>query len=431
MFSVFIQYLFLLSSYPIARWVLPHIKTRKKSIIFHITFGMGMCALLYKTGLISALIMLIIGYCILDKNPYIVLLISYSMNFLILLQIYFPNHPRVCNLARMIFFKTVATSFNLYDGKKADSKDIKFTKRQKVCYLTKKPTFYEWLAYCFTPFGAVAPSFYEFRLFNLILDLGEKQRKISEESRLKALNCLKQSSLYFSIYFGFRHYFGFSFYKSDFFLSFNVFVRIFLVLFLGAIIYSRFFMQWKAVDAGLFQAGFLDSGILDEDEFTSLSLFNLLSKKKISEFGKAFNHTVNLFRSNYLSSRSNDSGLNQSLYNGISFVLKPFLKGPYGGYFLGVFEKKLFVTAEKFIQILAPNYTENFLWVEYAFTQIFMIANKASIRFKTIYAFIYVNFVILFFFWICASVIIVVGYFLTKSGNDKNKIEEEKQIKND
>lgn len=119
------------------------------------------------------------------------------------------------------------------------------------------------------------------------------------------------------------------------------------------------------------------------------------------------------------------------MFNGISFVLKPFLKGPYGGYFLGVFEKKLFVSAEKFIQILAPNYTENFLWVEYAFTQIFMIANKASIRFKTIYAFIYVNFVILFFFWICASVIIVVGYFLTKSENNKNKIEEEKQIKND
>ncbi|KAK8838035.1 Lysophospholipid acyltransferase 1 [Tritrichomonas musculus] len=424
MFSAFVQYLFILSSYPLARWILPHIKTRNNSIIFHITFGFLSCVLLYKTGLISALVMLTIGYYILDNNPYIVLLISFSMNFLTqLLQLYFPNHPRVCSFSKMIFFKIVATSFNLYDGKKLKTKDDEFTKRQKITYLTQKPTLYEWLAYCFTPFGAVSLSFYEFRLFNIILEIGSPKRQLSKESQTKAFKCLQQSFLHFTVYFGFRHLFSLKFYKSEFFLSLNVIVRIFLVLFLGVIIYSRFFMQWKAVDAGLYEAGFLDSGIIEEDEFNSLSLFNLLSKSSTKEFSKAFNHTTNLFWSNYLKSRAPESGISQSAYDMASFFLKPFLRGPYGGYLLGAFERKLFVSAESYIQFLAPKYTSNFFWAEYIFTQVFMIANKASIRFKTIHAFIYVNYVILFFFWMSASAIIVVGFFLSK------KVENEKKEK--
>lgn len=430
MFSVLVQYLFILSSYPIARWVLPHIKTRQNSIYFHAIYGITCCFVLFKTGLISAMILTIVGYYILDKNPYIVMLSSYFINFMIhLLQIFYPNHPRVCNLAKMIFFKIVSTSFNLYDSRKIDlnNENEKFSKRQKICYLKGKPTFCEWLAYCFTPFGSVSPSFYEFRIFEVILETGKSERKISDESKQKAMNCLKESFLYFTIYFGFRHYFRLSFYESEFFTSLNLIFRIILVLFLGLIIYSRFFMQWKAVDAGLFEVGLLDAKILEEDEFSSLSLLNLLSKSSLKDYGKAFNHTSNIFWSIYLNSRGPDSGLKQSTFDAISFFLKPFIRGPYGGYFLGTLERKLYASAEVFLHLVAPNYFAHTFWIDFLFTQISMIANKSSIRFKTIRAFFYVNYVLFFVFWFSAAAIIVVGYFLSK----KKKEKDEKKMKNE
>lgn len=429
MFSVFVQYLFLLSAYPLARWVLPRIQSRQKALVFHITIGLAACSLLYKTRLVYAFVMIAIGYLILDKNPYTVFCIAFFMNTAVhFIQLCFPVSVRVKNLTKMIFFKIVATSFNLADGKNVNQN--KLTKRQKTCQLQKKPTFLEWFGYCITPFGALSPSFYEFRIFEYILDVGKNTQKVSEKSHQKAIDCLKRSFIHFTIYYVFRHYFTLKFYKSEFFLSLNIIFRILYVLVLGIIVFSRDFMFWKVVDASLFAVGIEDSGLLSEDEFSSLTIENLLSKRTIKEWSSAFNHTNELFWKNYLTSRANGSGLSQEIINYIAFVCKPVYKGLCGGFLLGAFEKKLFVAAEKVLHKFAPKYTKTF-WPEYIFTQVFMVLNRSSMRFTTTYSFFYVNYVIYFIFWFIAAAMVLADKFLLKQDdsvqNEKKEKEDDQQ----
>lgn len=434
MFSVFVQYLFLLTSYPIARWILPQLKNKQNIILFNITFGLGICSLLYKTRIILAFSMLTVGYILLDKNPYLTFIISFLMHVSFhIIQIISPNHVQIKGFTRILFCKIVSTSFNLFDGRQDPKKKKNFSNRQKICSLTRKPSYFEWLAYCFTPFGSISPSFYEFRLFEWILNFEGNKEKVSEKSRLKSIECLKQSFLHFLIYFSFRHYFCLAFYQSEFYLNLNLIIRISIMLFLGVIMLNRFFMQWKAVDAGLYEVGFEDSGILSEDEFSSLTLLNLLKKSTIKDYGKAFNHTNNLFWSNYLKSRGADSGISQPLYDTLSTCIKPFFMGLNGGYFLGPFERKLYSRAEKVLHDYAPLLLSNCFWLDYGFTQMFMIASKASIRFKTVYAFFYINYVIDFIFWIVASALVLSGFLLERNAKtdiDNTNVKKD-DIKND
>lgn len=432
MFAVFVQYLFLLSAYPLARWVLPRIKSRQNQLIIHISLGTAACALLFKSRLIFAFIMIVVGYFIIDKNPYMVFVISYLMNIAVhFIQLVWPVSVRVKNLTKILFFKIAATSFNLEDGRNINSEDVKLNKRQKACHLLKKPSFIEWLAYCITPFGALSHSFFEYKLFEHILDLGKNPQIVSEKSRAKALNCLKRSFIHFAIYYMFRHYFTLKFYKSEFFLSLNIFFRIIYVLVLGIIVFSRDFMFWKVVDASLYEAGFEDTGLLDEEEFTSLTIENLLSKKTIKEWSSAFNHTNELFWNNYMVLRGPGSGLSQETIKHIKFFCKPLYKGLYGGYVLGAFEKKLFAEAEKVLHKFKPLYTNTF-WPEYIFTQVFMISNRASMRFNTTYSFFYVNYVIYFIFWLIAAAMALYGKFMLKNDEKKEeKKEGDQHIKNE
>ena len=369
-----------------------------------------------------------------DYNPYYVFAIAYFMNTAVhFVQLVWPINVRVKNLTKMIFFKIVATSFNLADGRKVKEGKAGLNKRQKTFHLLKKPTFLEWIGYCFTPFGAISPSFYEFRLFENILDVGKNPSKISDKSRSKAIECLKRSFVHFVIYYVFRHFFTLKFYKSEFFLSLNILFRILLVLILGIIVFSRDFMFWKVVDASLFEVGFLDSGLVEEDEFTSLTIENLLSQKTIKDWSKAFNHTNEIFWSNYLTLRGPESGLPPKVIEWIAFFCKPIYKGLCGGILLASFEKKLFVAAEKVLHTFAPRFTKDTFWPEYIFTQVFMVLNRASMRFTTVYAFFYVNYVIYFIFWIVAAAMVGYGYYMEKNeaSAPEKKEDDQQHVKKD
>lgn len=431
MFSVLFQYLFLLSAYPLARWVLPHIKSRQNALIIHITLGIAACSFFFRQRIILAVIMITIGYYILDSNPYMVLAVSFFLNTAVhFVQLCWPVHHKVSNLTMIVFYKIVATSFNLEDGRKIKSEDKKLDDHQKSFHLLKKPTFMEWVAYCFTPFGAIANSFYGYRLFDYLLDIGNRQQNVSEKSRSKAIGCLGRSVIYGLIYFCFRHYFSLSFYQSEFFLSLNIIIRIILVLFLGVIIFSKDFMFWKVVDASLYEAGFDDSGIAPESEYTSLTFEYLLSTKTIKDWSFAFNHTNEVFWLNYLTSRGPESGLGPSVVGWIAYFAKAIYKGLCGGIMLASFEKSLFSQAEKVLRAVVPRYTKS-IWPTYLFAQITMIMNRTSMRFKTTYTFFYVNYVIYFIFWIISAIIVVAGRFLIKNEETEQpkKEKEEEHIK--
>lgn len=369
--------------------------------------------------------MITAGYYILDSNPYTVLLISFIMNSAVhFVQFLWPIHHKVSNLTMIVFYKIVATSFNLEDGRKIKSGDKELDNHSKAVHLLKKPSFIEWVAYCFTPFGSISNSFYEYKFFDYILDLGNNSQKVSDKSRSKAIGCLLRSAIYGSIYFCFRHYFDLKFYESEFFLSLNIIIRIILVLFLGVIIFSKDFMFWKVVDASLYEAGLADSGItVPEDEYTSLTFEYLLSKKTIKDWSFSFNHTNEVFWLYYLSKRGPESGLGPSVIGWISYFAKVIYKGFYGGIMLASFEKSLFQKAEKVIATVVPRYTKS-LWPYYLFAQITMTMNRTSMRFKTTFTFFYVNYVIYFVFWILSAIIVVAGMFLIKP---EEAVQEKKE----
>lgn len=430
MYSVLFQYVFLLTSYPLARWILPHIKSKQNALILHIVLGVAACTFFFRERIILALIMITVGYYILDSNPYTVFAVSFFMNTVIhFVQLVWPVHHKISNLTMIVFYKIVATSFNLEDGRKIKQQEKQLDKRQRNFALLQKPTFFEWLSYCFTPFGSISNSFYEYKLFDYLLNIGNNPNKASDKSKSKALLCLLRSLVYSAIYYCFRHYFSLDFYKSEFFLSLNFFVRILLVLFLGIIIFSKDFMLWKAVDAGLYAAGFEDSGFATETDFSSLTFEFLLSTKTIKEWSGAFNYTNELFWSNYLTLRGPESGLGPTVVYWIMFFAKPIYKGLYGGILLASFEKKLFEKAEKVLMAVVPRFTKSF-WPVYIFAQAAMTLNRASMRFKTTYTFFYVNEVINYSFWILSAVLVVAGFFLVKdqpkAEEKKDKVEEKK-----
>ena len=299
--STFLQYLFMLSGYPLARWVLPHISSREHAIIVHLTIGISFCSFIFGQEMLYAFTMISIGYFILDKNPNEVFKVSFIMNSVIhCIQFCYSSHHEVSNLTMIVFYKIVATSFNLDDGRKIKLNDKHLTENQRSLHLTKKPTFCEWIAYCFTPFGSISNSFYEFKFFDRLLEIGTKKQTVSDTSKAKAKDRLIRSFFHGLIYFTFRHPLEFSFYQTECFHSFNLLARLFFVLLLGVTIYCKDFMFWNSVDAGLYEAGFADYGIEPEEDYTSLTFEYLLSMETIEEWSFAFNHTNEVFWLKYL-----------------------------------------------------------------------------------------------------------------------------------
>ena len=177
----------MLSGYPLARWVLPHISSRELAIVVHLTIGIAFCSFFFGQTMLLAFTMIFTGYFILDKNPILVFIFSFIMNSVIhCIQFCWSSHHKVSNLTMIVFYKIVATSFNLDDGRKIKSQDEPLTENQRSLHLTKKPTFFEWIAYCFTPFGSISNSFYEFKFFDRLLEFGTKQQTVSNTSKTKS-----------------------------------------------------------------------------------------------------------------------------------------------------------------------------------------------------------------------------------------------------
>lgn len=369
--------------------------------------------------------MVFTGYLIIDKDPNFVFTISFIMNSIIhCIQFYWSPHRKVSNLTMIVFYKIVATSYNLDDGRKIKFQDETITENQRSLHLTKKPTFVEWIAYCLTPFGSISNSFYEFKFFDRLLDAGTKQQTVSDTNKAKAKDLLIRSFLHGLIYFTFRHSFTFSFYQTECFHSFNIITRILFVLFLSVVIFSKDFMFWNVVDAGLFEAGFADYGIEPENDYTSLTFEYLLSMKNIREWLFAYNHTNEIFWIKYFKSRVARSGPIENTFQTI-------YKGFWGGIMLGSLEKSLFLYAERAFDLILPIYTRSF-WPTYIFAQAMMALNRTSMRFKTTYSFFYMNYAIYFILWILSVVLLAAGSFFQQNRqNDqiRQKIQKYKKRK--
>lgn len=425
MFLTLIQYLFLLSTYPVARYILPHIKNYQQALIFHLTVGFSACVLLFPKRIFYVLLNVSFSYFILDSNPYSVLLVAFLVNMLFHLnQLLFPGSPKVTNLTTIIFLKVISTSFNIEDARRSKMKDDKLTEREKIYQLNQKPSFFEWCAYCFTPFGAISTPIYEFRLFRHLLNLGLHPERVTEQSRQRAINSIKRSFIHGSIYFMFRHLLSIRFYQSDFFNSCPLFLRIIFYLFLSIIFLSKHFMMWGAVESGYHQAGIGDAENIVNSDFSNETMIHLLTRTNISAWRQSWDHNFQMFWSYYIKSRIIKIGLGNTLEQIIFIFGKPLYKGFYGGSILGGVEVTIYAKIGKMAESIFRKYTTSFI-PGMIIAQSLMLANKSSVRFKTLYSFFLVNYKVDFFFWIFSLAVFLYYHFVFKKHVQQEKVKQD------
>ena len=95
---------------------LPHISSREHAIVVHLTIGIAFCCFFFGQKKLLAFIMISTVYFIIDKDHYLVFKISFIMNSIIhCIQFCWSSHYKVSNLTIIVFYKIVATSFNLDD----------------------------------------------------------------------------------------------------------------------------------------------------------------------------------------------------------------------------------------------------------------------------------------------------------------------------
>ena len=145
-----------LSLWPVARFILPKIKSRTLAAIFHIVTGVGFCALLFAKQLWITFLMVILTYIGLHFNTTVSIIIDVLCNSLVHVYLKFFSLGQwkfECScLTMIVFHKVLATSFNLkhYKDDKAGKKIRPF---HKDYMLEKIPSLLDWLAYCYTPYG--------------------------------------------------------------------------------------------------------------------------------------------------------------------------------------------------------------------------------------------------------------------------------------
>ena len=416
MFYSFLQFLFLTSIYPIARWVLPHIRDRDHAIIFHITSGIVYLVLLYGQRSLMAIIMSVIGYFILGFNPYFVFSYAYLFNmFCHFLQMIKPTSLRISNISMIIFLKVTATTFNLEDGRRKRITGKSVNARREKFALDQKPTFLEWFAYCFSPFGALASVFYEFKLFNAVLECGNNLDKVNERAKQKALVSFKSSIVFALIYYSCTKYFSLSFYSTEFFKSCGPISRIVLILILSFLFLFKNYFQWEATQAGYYQVGLTCNDIGSNEDCINPPIYTLIQAKSIAEWKNIFNHTMSVFWKNYFSERISEIGLGNRIEKLLGYTVKPFYKGLYGGFFCNQFQTMIISKAEKIFRVEKPRDL-----LSNSFTVFFMLLSLATIRGKSTWSFFYVNYLMYFIIWVIPLVIIFgYEYFIRKKAHQK------------
>lgn len=338
------------------------------------------------------------------------------------LQLIHPKCVKIGDASKLLFFKTVATSYNLDSGRKKKSNKKTKIKNDDKYYLFKKPVFIEWISYCFTPFGCTSIVFYEFKFFELLLK--PNLRKVNEESRQKAFSCFKRSVLYAIFYSHIHNFLKIIIFNSQFYSSLSFCYQIFFVWAITVLCFLKRFIQFKAIDAGLYEVGFYDNGFSSSSDFESSDFDILLTQKTIKNWSRAFNPTFFSFYSHYFSSFLSDprSGLSDKSRKIASFLLKPLTKGFHGAVYLGAIYKKFFIFVEKRLKIIFKKLPESetpFL----IFTQIAMISNRATMLFRTTKSFFLMSNYMHFIMEFLSLFILIVSYYLSKQYSNHLKQE--------
>lgn len=294
-----------LSLWPQARYLLPKIKSRTVASIYHIVTGLVFCAVLFEKQLFLAIGMVVTIWLTLGLPIYISIPVACAWNTIVhLYLIIFMGGQwkfEISCITMIVFHKALGTIFNLYHGKKlAKGEKIK-RKFHEDMALKERPSFLDWCAFCFTPFGGNSGPAIEFKLFEFILEAGNREHiKDDSKDRSLARGRWIESIVMALINLFFMPYCKFSVYTSEWFSNLPIFVKPFMTLLITLGNITRYLCAWLNVDAAYYELGLGSCGIATYDDVTNGTIPKLLTSKTVGRWIQDWNHSAHLFWKKYL-----------------------------------------------------------------------------------------------------------------------------------
>lgn len=331
--------------YPISRFILPKIK-RKTSILFHIFWGLPIALLCSGKSLPIALGYIILAYFLLDLSPKQCGIINYCLNVALQAYGYFFTRGWSLDLTvltMVVCQKTISLCFNIADGTQ-NQEEIR--KRFAQVSVQKKPSFLEFAAYCLTPIGSFTNPFIEYKIFDFVLDRGERPEPTSDIDRHNANFKFFGSFLWVFETLLVMKFVSYDWYYSDWYLNLNFLIRSLVVIVSSFLLVCRYFCVWWMVEAGLSEVGAFSSKIVPDDEASNLSFWKILQSGTIQNWMRNWNHTTHLFWKNYLMVRLLINKISPLLANRAVFIASCGWHGVRPVYFLMVPEMFLALQAD-------------------------------------------------------------------------------------
>ena len=298
----------LIPLYPLAKFFFPHIKNPNTAAIIHIIYGLIISIVMFGSDTFYVILMLLSTYLSLK---YASAKVSIGISIVILYSIHYIIYLRkddwaldMSSIIMVVFQKVWSLAFNLEDGKVIKKKKTTGRERWDSVAILEMPSFLFYSAYLLTPYGSFCDPFIEYKLFELILNRGlRKDEDISKEDHHKAMTRFFGSFLWAGfVYFSFR-YVSYDSYKSDWYLSLPLFVKVFVLPTLTVCQASRYFPAWWLVEAGFYEFGLSSANIVPANDLTNMSMLDVCLSPSCEEFMRRWNHTTHIFWKNYLFTR--------------------------------------------------------------------------------------------------------------------------------
>jgi hypothetical protein len=355
-----------LSLWPVARYILPRIKSRTAAAIFHLVTGLAFCYVMFESQIIIAIIMTLVSYVTLHMSTTIAIIVAAILNsgIHIFLMIYSPEQWKfgITCLTMIAFHKILATAFNLkhYRDNKQGKKLREF---QKQLALSKVPNILEWFAYIFTPYGGNSGPTIEFKLFDLILETGNREH-IKDDSidRKMARKRWIQAIIYGAFNAFFMPYAKLEAYTKPPYTELPILLKPLATLVLTIINISRYHCAWLNVDAGFFELGLGSTPFSTFEDVSNGTLLELFSSRSIGQWIQIWNHTAHLFWKRYLFYPLKDSGFSYAIAHNAVFAASAVWHGFQPVFYLVLPELLLATSADQILDKFFPITDETPFW---------------------------------------------------------------------
>ena len=344
--------------YPFSRYILPHLKY-KQNVWIQFIIGFSLSIFIFRYQTIIPIVMAFVQYFLLDLNPLYEIIVSFlfssAVHIYCMVTISKGWQWMVNSITMIMFQKGWMTAVDIYYGKKMKN-DEKIRPALKQTSLPGKPPLLEWLTYCFTPFGAFSGPITCFKVQQYTFGVGERPRisddsKSHKEARRKFyLTFLLIVLSYISMKYG-----NISFYYSPLYLNAPLPLKVVLMVFCGLLHTIKYYSAWHSVEAGVYETGVAEAGIVAFDGVSNLTVWEVLMSDSNGIWLQRWNHSAHLFWKHYLLYPLLDKGVKYSYANYSTFIGSALWHGFYPVYYMLLPEMLAASTADRLINGMFPD----------------------------------------------------------------------------